>query len=416
MSPGPIRRGDDDPAADRAATRYADEAARAGLPAEALAPGGTTSLRQLDPERLADSVLDACRRRTSELVVPRKAGWLAGLIECFPDFGRHLLERATTRRGFTLVELLVVIAIVGTLIGLLLPAVQAARESSRRSQCSNNLRQVGIGFHTHEAARRYFPTTVSISSGPRHYWVAQILPYLDANPLAAIYDYTVAFSDAKNQQAVQYPLPFMSCPATPGGPLPDPQFKTGTPAWGSVAADYAGSAGPSTKQWSTPSQITYPQPNTDGLFSTSITITRAGAPGRRAKDITDGTAKSIGVFECSGRPQVWYFGRVVPDSGLAASKASDKKYVPNSGWPTSNNYLVRGFALDLTQANPADQFPDPGPQMINGCNYYGIYAFHPGTAGLLFMDGSCRFFTDDTSADIVAAALTIAGAEAVQVP
>lgn len=98
VSPGPIRRAADDPAADRAADRYAGEARAAGLPAEAIAPGGTTSLAQLDPDALADRVLDACRRRTSELVVPAKARLLAGLIAWFPDAGRRLLARVTSRR------------------------------------------------------------------------------------------------------------------------------------------------------------------------------------------------------------------------------------------------------------------------------------------------------------------------------
>lgn len=97
VSPGPIRRAADDPAADRAADRYAGEARAAGLPAEAIAPGGTTSLAQLDPDALADRVLDACRRRTSELVVPAKARLLAGLIAWFPDAGRRLLARVTSR-------------------------------------------------------------------------------------------------------------------------------------------------------------------------------------------------------------------------------------------------------------------------------------------------------------------------------
>ena len=93
VSPGPIARAADDPAAERAATRYLEEAAAAGLPAQATAPGGTTSLSQLDPDRLASLVFDACRRRTAELVVPRKVGLLAGLIEWFPDGGRRWLAR-----------------------------------------------------------------------------------------------------------------------------------------------------------------------------------------------------------------------------------------------------------------------------------------------------------------------------------
>ena len=97
VSPGPIRRAADDPAAAEAADRYAAEAARAGLPPAATAPGGTTRLRQLDPEKLAAQVLAACHRRASELVVPRSAGLLAGLIEWFPDWGRGLLARVTSR-------------------------------------------------------------------------------------------------------------------------------------------------------------------------------------------------------------------------------------------------------------------------------------------------------------------------------
>ena len=95
VSPGPIRRAADDPAADRAAERYAAEAAAAGLPPEAAAPGGTTSLNQLDPDMLARSILAACDRRRSELVVPAKVRLIAGLIEWFPDLGRRLLARLT---------------------------------------------------------------------------------------------------------------------------------------------------------------------------------------------------------------------------------------------------------------------------------------------------------------------------------
>lgn len=99
VAPGPIRRLDDDPAAAAAADRYADDAARAGLPPEATVPGGTTRLAPLDPDRLAAEVLAACRRDSKELVVPRKVAIMAGLIEWFPRWGRWLLARATRRRG-----------------------------------------------------------------------------------------------------------------------------------------------------------------------------------------------------------------------------------------------------------------------------------------------------------------------------
>jgi NAD(P)-dependent dehydrogenase (short-subunit alcohol dehydrogenase family) len=93
VSPGPIRRAADDPAADRAFDRYADDARRAGLPDAARGPGGGASLKQVDPDRLATAVLEACQRRCPELVMPGKAALLAGLIEWFPNAGRRLLAR-----------------------------------------------------------------------------------------------------------------------------------------------------------------------------------------------------------------------------------------------------------------------------------------------------------------------------------
>jgi NAD(P)-dependent dehydrogenase (short-subunit alcohol dehydrogenase family) len=98
VSPGPIRRAGDDPAADRAADRYAADVARGGLPAEAAVPGGTAALARLDPDALARRVLDACRRRQPELVVPGSARLLAGLIAWFPGPGRRLLARLVARR------------------------------------------------------------------------------------------------------------------------------------------------------------------------------------------------------------------------------------------------------------------------------------------------------------------------------
>jgi len=95
VSPGPIGRQAGRQQTEPARARYAAAVAEAGLPPEALSPGGTKALKALDPDRLAARVLVACRRRQPELVVPGRAGWLAGLIECCPRWGRLLLGRVS---------------------------------------------------------------------------------------------------------------------------------------------------------------------------------------------------------------------------------------------------------------------------------------------------------------------------------
>ena len=337
-----------------------------------------------------------------------------------PDMsaGNSASDRGTPHRmfpgrasGFSLIEILIVVAIIATLVGLLLPAVQSARETARRTSCMSNLRQIGIGLHSFHSARGFFPTAVS-GSGVCHYWTAQMLPYLEENPLAGIYDYTVAFKDIKNREAVQVSPRFTRCPSTPGGPLQHPKFKTGTPAWGAAATDYAGSDGPSSTLWTAPAVISFPLPGSiDGFMKGGV---KPGEKGWRIGRITDGTAKSIAVFEAAGRPQVWAFGGMIADSGLAASPSG--KYVLLCGWADPNQVAVKGFRQDRSQADPANQCKSPGPQLVNGSNNSGIYAFHSCGANVLFADGSTRFLDDTMSADVVAALLTVQAADMAVVP
>ena len=87
------------------------------------------------------------------------------------------------RRGFTLVELLVVIAIIGILVALLLPAIQAAREAARRSQCMNNLKQIGIALQNYVSVHKTLPVGASLQEGST--WSAYILPYMEESAVAS---------------------------------------------------------------------------------------------------------------------------------------------------------------------------------------------------------------------------------------
>ncbi|MBT5017958.1 MAG: DUF1559 domain-containing protein, partial [Planctomicrobium sp.] len=109
------------------------------------------------------------------------------------------MKRRSSLRGFTLIELLVVIAIIAILIALLLPAVQQAREAARRTQCKNNLKQLGLALHNYHDTHgifpnsmdSYFPGGVPSRSNPRnHSWMVMILPFIDQAPLYQSIDFS----------------------------------------------------------------------------------------------------------------------------------------------------------------------------------------------------------------------------------
>lgn len=127
------------------------------------------------------------------------------------------------RRGFTLIELMVVISMIGILIGLLLPAVQSSREAARRTQCQNNLFQIGLGLASYSLGHDRFPPGCVNASGPvadspvglQMGWIAQVLPYLEER---AVYDH-INFSHSayapSNSTARSVPLAVFVCPSAP---------------------------------------------------------------------------------------------------------------------------------------------------------------------------------------------------------
>ena len=131
------------------------------------------------------------------------------------DFLKLSLGR--TQRGFTLIELLVVIAIVAVLIALLLPAVQQAREAARRSQCRNNLKQIGLALNNYHESNKMLPIgrTRSQTDGQGRVFsaYAQLLPFLDATPLYRLINWNGNADDpAQNGPAQSQTLTWFLCP------------------------------------------------------------------------------------------------------------------------------------------------------------------------------------------------------------
>src|SRR5260370_36086054 len=192
------------------------------------------------------------------------------------------------RRAFTLIELLVVIAIIGTLVALLLPAVQKVRESANRMSCQNNLKQIGLALHNYHEARRCFPpgyfASAPYSDGatdttPGWGWGAFLLPYLEQDNLFRRLNLN---QPVPNSSGIQTMIPLYLCPsdlAPPGAfPVPD---GFGNPLCSAAPSSYAACTGGDESDTTGPAGR--------GVFYRNSQT--------RIAEITDGTSSTIPIGE-----------------------------------------------------------------------------------------------------------------------
>lgn len=195
---------------------------------------------------------------------------------------------ARKRRGFTLVEVLLVIAIVGTLIALLLPAIQAARETARRSSCCNNLRQIAVALQSFHAAKQVFPegyaSQVDANGndlGPGWGWAIRIFPYTEERPLVGALTLSQPISSAANSARTTQ-VPLFICPSDPVETTWTAySLQNGAP--GAPICDVAGANYVAVFGTSDPGAIG------DGIFFRNSSI--------GLRNITDGSSKTFAVGE-----------------------------------------------------------------------------------------------------------------------
>ncbi|HWB09430.1 MAG TPA: DUF1559 domain-containing protein [Pirellulales bacterium] len=295
-----------------------------------------------------------------------------------------------SRRGFTIVELLVVIAVIGILVALLLPAVQAARESARRMGCQNNLKQIGLAIRNYETVFNAMPPRRNLTAGYTRGWGPTILPYVEQGSLQGAYRFDRDFYAPENAAAIAVNLPIFLCPSSTG-----PRMITvvaGSVTAQGAAGDYFGpNSFASTKY---------------GVLSLSgnNTITALDDINRcrRLSDIRDGLSSTMLITEQAGRAAFFILGKEqASNAGLSQAKA----WGP---WASYQVFQVEVFGADgITKDGPG------GVCTINCNNSQGVYSFHLGGAEAVFVDGSVHLLSESLDPSVLFALVTINAGEAV---
>ena len=336
--------------------------------------------------------------------------------------------RATTRAAFTLVELLVVIAIIGILVGLMLPAVQNAREAARRMSCQNNIKQVVLAVHNYESATKELPAAWTKPALSGDGWSAQarILPFIEAISLADAIDFAAGYGqatikvDGVDIPIASYRVPTYLCPSE----VNDVQ-RFGTNGPEHYPLNYGYNAG----RWFV--FDANDQTVGDGIFT-------AGR-GRKFRDCLDGLSNTLAFAEVKAWTPYYRDAGIagnlpIPavESDICAMGGSFKQDTGHTEWVdgrvhqsgftttfTPNKKIlckdVTGieYDVDFTNFREGRTASAPIPR-----TYAAVTArsYHVGGVNVALLDGSVRFVTDSIDRDLWQQLSTRDGHEVVKVP
>lgn len=298
-----------------------------------------------------------------------------------------------SKTGFTLVELLVVIMIIGLLIALMLPAIQMARESARRTQCENNLKQIGVGVQNHHDAHKRFPMGRNKMDQWAVSWSFYLLPYIEEGAVYASHDPTLRVDDPANAQAMRSPIEIYACPSRR-----------------KAAADR-----------NFDNNDAHPLPEAIGVATLSDYAANAGLNYMTGVVGSDESTGTFGEYDRAEAGPIFSGSRVGArqvEDGLSNTIAIGERHIPPV--PEGTAPEMEHYAVGDTAAIPGDT-----PHTLFRCTANGLAngpddpdrtkfgSAHSGIVQFVFLDGHVRGLRPDIAVSVLKALSTIGGGELV---